>query len=211
MARQRSAPANDDDLRTVRRKPAASAAKGAQASGGAAPVAPPPPKTYTKTEPGSWLGPLKLKIDGSTLTLQPKRAPGEKVPSLILDMRRQGITVLPNASLLPDDTPSVYGILGVVKLNTSMLIGVITKASRVRGLHDIRQLPAAFRKNQEACWRLGVLGACLKRHLCPFMAMESGRGGAGRPRWTPAARRRGAAVPLPFSLTGCTPPAALRR
>lgn len=85
-----------------------------------------------KGTPSSWLGPLKFKVDGATVQLQPKRAAGEKVQTLILDLRRGTVQLSVHAQWLPDSTPVVHGVLGFVKLSEGALLALITKCKRVR-------------------------------------------------------------------------------
>lgn len=48
-----------------------------------------------ETPAGSWLGPLKMHQDGQgTMTFQPKRAPGVKVPSIVFDLKLGTVKVV---------------------------------------------------------------------------------------------------------------------
>ncbi|GFH22391.1 hypothetical protein HaLaN_19851, partial [Haematococcus lacustris] len=51
----------------------------------------------TPSVPGSWLGLLRLQVQGSVVTLQPWRSPGDKAPSLVLDLKTGRVTSVPDA------------------------------------------------------------------------------------------------------------------
>jgi hypothetical protein len=73
-----------------------------------------------------------MVVDGSQVRLQPLRHPSERVPTLVLDLRSGAVSVAKNAPALPDSTPCVLGIIGLVRLGAGSVLAVITKAKRVR-------------------------------------------------------------------------------
>ncbi|GFH27879.1 hypothetical protein HaLaN_26267 [Haematococcus lacustris] len=80
----------------------------------------------TPSVPGSWLGLLRLQVQGSVVTLQPRRSPGDKAPSLVLDLKTGRVTQQQGGTRVPDTAPLVHGVVGVMVLGSGAVLALVT-------------------------------------------------------------------------------------
>lgn len=93
---------------------------------------PAPPSSTVVAKPLHWLGQLRFQVKDSVVVLQPKREGlKDRVPTLHIDLRsgRIHVQAIP---LLPEDCPTVIGVVGVLKLEEGYVLAVVTRAKRVR-------------------------------------------------------------------------------